>query len=77
MVDFWGLMTKLLFIIGGFFFLTLAIAVGYLIYKWKRRQLFYEDRNRPKNIEHFEKYMPKIKLKDLRKSQKKSTSKEY
>ena len=62
MIDFWGLMTKLLFIIGGCFLLTLCIAIAYLVYKWRRRQQFYNELHRPKDLSHFEKYMPKIKL---------------
>ena len=38
-LDFWGLMSKLLLIIGGCFVLTLSLAVAYVVYKWRRRQL--------------------------------------
>ena len=41
LLDFWGLMGKLLLIIGSCFFLTLTLAIGYLIYKWRRRRQFY------------------------------------
>ena len=61
-LDFWGLMTNLLFIIGGCFLLTISFGVGYLVYKWRRRRLFYDNLNRPKDIDHFEHYMPKVKL---------------
>lgn len=53
LLDFWGLMTKLLIIIGSFFFLTLAMAIGYLVYKWRRRRNIAIDRNRPNNLDHF------------------------
>ena len=58
-------MTKLLFIIGGCFLLTLCIAIGYIVYKWRRRQLFYRSLNEPKDIKHFDKYMPKIKVNEI------------
>ena len=52
-LDFWGLMSRLLLIIGGCFVLTLSIAVAYLVYKWRRRQLFYLGANPNKDLSHF------------------------
>lgn len=69
LLDFWALMTKLLFIIGGCFFLTLSVALGYLIYKWRRRRLFFSRAAVPEtnSLVHFEQYMPKTKFKELSK----------
>jgi heme/copper-type cytochrome/quinol oxidase subunit 2 len=41
LLDFWGLMLKVLIILGGCFLLTISVAVAYVVYKYRRRQLFF------------------------------------
>jgi len=40
-LDFWGMMVKILFILGSCFLLVLSSAIIYVVYKWRRRQLFF------------------------------------
>jgi hypothetical protein len=62
LLDFWGLMIKIILILGGCFLLTMSLAIAYVIYKWRRRQLFYALMNQNRDITHLDTYMPKVQL---------------
>jgi hypothetical protein len=55
-------MVKVIFILGTCFLLVLTAAIIYVIFKWRRRQLFGGNGRREKDICHLDKYMPRIKL---------------
>jgi hypothetical protein len=60
--DFSGLMFQLLLIIGGFVLIIGAMIGGYMIYLWRTRRAQLAQLHRENDIQHFEKYMPKMKL---------------
>lgn len=57
-------MIKLFSVIGGCFLLVLTYTIGYLVYKWGRRELIFVNTsyNKSKSISHFEKYLPMVKI---------------
>ena len=62
LLDFWGLMLKVLIILGACFLLTLSMAVAYVVYKYRRRQLFFGREVVLRDTEHLETFMPRFRL---------------
>lgn len=63
-IDLRDLMVKILFILGSCFLLVLLAAIIFIIYKWRRRELF-SHQIRENDISHLDIYMPKVKLQTL------------